>query len=170
MAVYDNLLVVGREQSFAGTGNMLSTDYVPLQAIRDMGPGSPLYLEIEVTEKFTGGTSVRFGAGIGLAAPLDAGAVNVGQTEDILTAFLTVGAKFWAPISAIQQQRLGSAPLVIDQLPVPLPGIPAGVVIGGGVLYGVHSRAGTFITGKATQTIVDHMANTHLFPASFQAK
>lgn len=172
MAIQDNLLVVSRAQDCAGsTGDFISTDYIPLGALRDLGNGEPLWLEVEVTTTFSGGTYMRFGVGGSLVLPLDATIdVNLGQTENIPVGRLVAGERFHCAIAPLPQSRYGAAPLVLGELPVALPGIPAGVVPGSGVLYGVNHREGTVDVGAVTCRIVDRPTDVHIYPGSFQAK
>ena len=170
--IYDNLLVVSRSQSCAGsTGDFTSTDYIPLGSLRDMGVGTPLWMEVFVETTFAGGTYMRFGIGGSLVLPIDGTVdVNLGQSEDIPIAKLTAGSRFYIGMAPVEQGRLGYAPLVLGELPVPLPGFPAGVVPGSGVIYGVSHREGTVTQGAVTCSIVDRPVGGHIYPSSFQAK
>lgn len=165
--------------------------------LRELGGGEPLWLEITVTETFastagaplTGTDYFRFGIGMSTNTPLaPIFSINLGQTADILTPRLVAGAKFYVAASPTDQAdiiRTALANTGLDITPpvdpdTKLPALPGPVDVlgpqdvwqGGGVLYGVYHRQGTYTAGAFTARFVDRPTSDagHKYPASFQVQ
>ena len=86
--ITDALLRVSEDQALTTTA--VSTNTVDLSVARDIGEGTPLYMNFAVTTALANGTSVKFEVVISDNANLSSPVV-VGSSDAILTAALTVG-------------------------------------------------------------------------------
>ena len=86
--ITDKLLRVSEDQAVTSTA--VSTDTIDLGVARDMGEGTPLYMNFAVTTAMTGGTSIKFEVITSAAANLGSPTV-IGSSDAILTAALTLG-------------------------------------------------------------------------------
>ena len=86
--ITDKLLRVSEDQALTTTA--VSTNTVDLGVARDIGEGTPLYMNFAVTTALANGTSVKFEVVISDNANLSSPVV-VGSSDAILTAALTVG-------------------------------------------------------------------------------
>ena len=86
--ITDKLLRVSEDQAVTSTA--VSTDTIDLGVARDMGEGTPLYMNFAVTTAMTGGTSIKFEVITSAAANLGSPIV-IGSSDAILTAALTLG-------------------------------------------------------------------------------
>lgn len=184
---------VGSTGDFASTNHVPLTEIYPAlnpHYLRQLGSGEPIWLEVEVTETFvssdsdpvTGGDYFRFGVAMSSNAPLAAlWTVSLGQSGDIRTQRLVQGAKFWVGVAPIPQDDLilavlGSTGLDITpqvdadtNLPTPVAGIaPHGTHPGGGVIYGVYHREGTYSAGAFSARFVDRIVSPHTYPRHVQ--
>lgn len=179
MAITDQLLTFCRAESLAGTGDAFSTDYVPLNALRDIGEGSPLWVRFHIDEAFAGGTQLVLGVAVAWSAgpvPLVWAAadtlITVGTTEDLqqeVTAMGTYGI-LGGYESPLRQGMNYHVAISMDARRPPtklgtiVPGTP--VVPGYGLLGAFWQRTGTFTAGKITASIVDNIdSGLHIYPA-----
>ena len=86
--ITDSLLRVSEDQAVTSTA--VSTNTIDLGLARDMGEGTPLYMNFAVTTAMTGGTSIKFEVITSAAANLGSPTV-IGSSDAILTAALTLG-------------------------------------------------------------------------------
>ena len=86
--ITDNLLRVSEDQAVTTTA--VSTDTIDLVTARDIGEGTPLYMNFAVTTAMAGGTSIKFEVITSANANLSSPTV-VGSSDVILTAALTQG-------------------------------------------------------------------------------
>jgi hypothetical protein len=86
-------------QNVFSTGSTVrSTDVFDLQAIRDAGAGEPVYLVVQVTTAFSGGTSANFELITGSNEAVDADVNVVVDTNAIPVASLTAGKRYFLTI------------------------------------------------------------------------
>lgn len=83
---------------FSNASAVRSTDVFDLQAIRDAGAGEPVYLAIQVTTAFSGGTSANFELITGSNEAVDADVNVVVDTNAIPVADLTAGKRYFLTI------------------------------------------------------------------------
>ena len=86
--ITDSLLRVSEDQAVTSTA--VSTNTVDLGVARDMGEGTPLYMNFALTEAFANGTSVTFEVITSASANLGTPTV-IGSSAAIVTASLTLG-------------------------------------------------------------------------------
>ena len=84
----DKLLRVSEDQAVTSTA--VSTDTIDLVQARDIGEGTPLYMNFAVTTAMTGGTSIKFEVITSANANLSSPTV-IGSSDAIATANLTLG-------------------------------------------------------------------------------
>ena len=137
--ITDSLLRVSEDQALTTTA--VSTNTVDLSVARDIGEGTPLYMNFAVTEALASGTSVKFEIITSASANLGTPTV-VGSSDVILTAALTVGKNIVVRINPEiggKGQRYLGARYTID---------------------------GTFNAGKVTADIVETIGDGRKFYAS----
>ena len=83
---------------FSNGSSVRSTDVIDLQAIRDVGAGEIIYLLVQVTTAFTGGTSANFELITGSNEAVDADVSVVVDTNPIPVASLAANTRFFVPI------------------------------------------------------------------------
>ena len=107
--ITDALLRVSEDQALTTTA--VSTDTIDLVVARDIGEGTPLYMNFAVTTALAGGTSVKFEVITSAAAALTSPTV-IGSSDAILTAALTAGknvvVRLNPEIAGKAQQYLGA--------------------------------------------------------------
>ena len=86
--ITDKLLRVSEDQAVTSTA--VSTNTIDLGVARDMGEGTPLYMNFAVTTAMTGGTSIKFEVITSANANLSSPTV-IGSSDAITTANLTLG-------------------------------------------------------------------------------
>ena len=86
--ITDKLLRVSEDQAITTTA--FSTDTIDLGVARDVGEGTPLYMNFAVTTALANGTSVKFEVVSSANANLSSPTV-IGSSDAIVTASLTAG-------------------------------------------------------------------------------
>mgnify|MGYP001315822923 CR=1 FL=1 len=86
--ITDSLLRVSENQAVTSTA--VSTNTIDLVVARDIGEGTPLYMNFAVTVAMAGGTSIKFEVITSANANLSSPTV-IGSSDAILTAALTAG-------------------------------------------------------------------------------
>jgi len=86
--ITDKLLRVSEDQAVTSTA--VSTNTVDLGSARDIGEGTPLYMNFAVTEAFANGTSVTFEVITSASDNLGTPTV-IGSSTAVATAALTLG-------------------------------------------------------------------------------
>jgi len=86
--ITDKLLRVSEDQAVTSTA--VSTDTVDLVTARDIGEGTPLYMNFAVTTAMAGGTSIKFEVITSANANLSSPTV-IGSSDAITTANLGLG-------------------------------------------------------------------------------
>ena len=86
--ITDALLRVSEDQAVTSTA--VSTNTVDLGTARDIGEGTPLYMNFAVTEAFANGTSITFEVITSASANLSTPTV-IGSSTAVVTAALTLG-------------------------------------------------------------------------------
>ena len=138
--ITDKLLRVSEDQG-AITSTAFSTDTIDLCVARDVGEGTPLYMNFAVTTALANGTSVKFEVVISDNANLSSPVV-VGSSDAILTAALTVGKNV---VVRINPDIAGKGKRYL------------------GARYTV---AGTFNAGKVTADVVETIGDGQKYYAS----
>ena len=137
--ITDKLLRVSEDQAVTSTA--VSTDTIDLGVARDMGEGTPLYMNFAVTTAMTGGTSIKFEVITSAAANLGSPTV-IGSSDAILTAALTLGknivVRLNPDIAGKGQRYLGAR----------------------------YTVSGTFNAGKITADVVETIGDGKKFYAS----
>ena len=137
--ITDKLLRVSEDQALTTTA--VSTNTIDLSVARDVGEGTPLYMNFAVTEALANGTSVKFEVISSAAANLGSPTV-IGSTDAILTAALTLGknvvVRINPDIAGKGQRYLGAR----------------------------YTIAGTFNAGKVTADVVETIGDGRKFYAS----
>ena len=103
--ITDALLRVSEDQALTTTA--VSTNTVDLSVARDIGEGTPLYMNFAVTTALANGTSVKFEVITSANANLSSPTV-IGSSDAILTAALTLGKNVvvrFNPLIAEKGQR-----------------------------------------------------------------
>ena len=137
--ITDALLRVSEDQALTTTA--VSTNTVDLSVARDIGEGTPLYMNFAVTTALANGTSVKFEVVISDNANLSSPVV-VGSSDAILTAALTVGKNV---VVRINPDIAGKGKRYL------------------GARYTV---AGTFNAGKVTADVVETIGDGQKYYAS----
>ena len=135
----DQLLRVSEDQAVTGTA--VSTDTIDLSVARDVGEGTPLFMNFAVTTALAGGTSVKFEVITSANANLSSPTV-IGSSDAVLTAALTAGKN------------------VVVRLNPDIAGKGARYL---GARYTV---AGTYSSGKVTADIVETIGDGQKYYAS----
>ena len=86
--ITDKLLRVSEDQAVTSTA--VSTNTVDLGSARDIGEGTPLYMNFAVTEAFANGTSITFEVTTSASANLSTPTV-IGSSTAVVTSALTLG-------------------------------------------------------------------------------
>ena len=86
--ITDKLLRVSEDQAVTSTA--VSTNTVDLGTARDIGEGTPLYMNFAVTEAFANGTSITFEVITSASANLSTPTV-IGSSTAVVTSALTLG-------------------------------------------------------------------------------
>jgi len=86
--ITDKLLRVSEDQAVTQTA--VSTDTIDLGSARDIGEGTPLYMNFAVTTAMAGGTSIKFEVITSANANLSSPTV-IGSSDAIVTSALTEG-------------------------------------------------------------------------------
>ena len=86
--ITDSLLRVSENQAVTSTA--VSTNTIDLVVARDIGEGTPLYMNFAVTVAMAGGTSIKFEVITSANANLSSPTV-IGSSDAILAAALTAG-------------------------------------------------------------------------------
>lgn len=137
--ITDKLLRVSEDQALTTTA--FSTDTIDLVTARDIGEGTPLYMNFAVTTALASGTSVKFEVVTSANANLSSPTV-IGSSDVILTAALTLGknivVRLNPEIAGKGQQYLGAR----------------------------YTIAGTFNAGKVTADIVETIGDGRKYYAS----
>ena len=137
--ITDKLLRVSEDQALTTTA--VSTNTIDLSVARDVGEGTPLYMNFAVTEALANGTSVKFEVISSAAANLGSPTV-IGSTDAILTAALTLGknvvVRINPDIAGKGQRYLGAR----------------------------YTIAGTFNAGKVTADVVETIGDGRKYYAS----
>ena len=138
--ITDKLLRVSTDQG-AITSTQVSTDTIDLVVARDIGEGTPLYMNFAVTTALAGGTSVKFEVITSANANLSSPTV-IGSSDAILTAALTLGknvvVRFNPDIAGKGQRYIGAR----------------------------YTVAGTFNAGKITADVVETIGDGRKYYAS----
>ena len=137
--ITDKLLRVSEDQAITGTA--VSTNTIDLGVARDVGEGTPLYINFAVTTALTGGTSVTFEAISSAAADLGSPTV-IGSSAAVVTASLTAGknvvVRINPDIAGKGQRYLGAR----------------------------YTVAGTYSAGKVTADVVETIGDGQKYYAS----
>ena len=107
--ITDKLLRVSEDQAVTSTA--VSTNTVDLGTARDMGEGTPLYMNFVVTTQLAGGTSITFEVITSAAADLGTPTV-IGSSTAVATASLVAGktivVRLNPEIAGLGQRYLGA--------------------------------------------------------------
>ena len=137
--ITDKLLRVSEDQAVTSTA--VSTNTVDLGSARDIGEGTPLYMNFAVTEAFANGTSVTFEVITSASDNLGTPTV-IGSSTAVATAALTLGknvvVRLNPDIGGKGQRYLGAR----------------------------YTVAGTYNAGKVTADIVETIGDGQKYYAS----
>ena len=137
--ITDKLLRVSEDQALTQTA--VSTDTIDLSVARDVGEGTPLYMNFAVTTALAGGTSVKFEVITSANANLSSPTV-IGSSDAIVTASLTAGKNVAVRIN------------------------PDIAGTGARYLGARYTIAGTYSAGKVTADIVETIGDGQKYYAS----
>ena len=137
--ITDSLLRVSEDQAVTSTA--VSTNTIDLVVARDIGEGTPLYMNFAVTTAMAGGTSIKFEVITSANANLSSPTV-IGSSDAILTAALTAGknvvVRLNPEIAGKGQRYLGAR----------------------------YTVSGTYSSGKITADVVETIGDGRKFYAS----
>ncbi len=137
--ITDSLLRVSEDQAVTSTA--VSTNTIDLVVARDIGEGTPLYMNFAVTTAMAGGTSIKFEVITSASASLTSPTV-IGSSDAILTAALTAGknvvVRLNPDIAGKGQRYLGAR----------------------------YTVSGTYSSGKITADVVETIGDGRKFYAS----
>tara|TARA_R100000149_G_C5813372_1_gene95729 strand:+ start:229 stop:660 length:432 start_codon:yes stop_codon:yes gene_type:complete len=137
--ITDSLLRVSEDQAVTSTA--VSTNTIDLVVARDIGEGTPLYMNFAVTTAMAGGTSIKFEVITSASANLGSPTV-IGSSDAILTAALTAGknvvVRLNPEIAGKGQRYLGAR----------------------------YTVSGTYSSGKITADVVETIGDGRKFYAS----
>ena len=137
--ITDSLLRVSEDQAVTSTA--YSTNTIDLSVARDIGEGTPLYMNFAVTTALANGTSVKFEVITSASASLGTPTV-IGSSAVIATAALTLGknivVRLNPDIAGKGQRYLGAR----------------------------YTVAGTFNAGKVTADVVETIGDGQKYYAS----
>ena len=137
--ITDSLLRVSEDQAVTSTA--VSTNTIDLVVARDIGEGTPLYMNFAVTTAMAGGTSIKFEVITSASANLGSPTV-IGSSDAILTAALTEGknvvVRLNPEIAGKGQRYLGAR----------------------------YTVSGTYSSGKITADVVETIGDGRKFYAS----
>ena len=137
--ITDSLLRVSEDQALTTTA--VSTNTIDLVTARDIGEGTPLYMNFAITTALASGTSVKFEVITSASANLGSPTV-VGSSDVILTAALTLGKNIVVGINP----EIGGK--------------------GQRYLGARYTIAGTFNAGKVTADVVETIGDGKKYYAS----
>ena len=137
--ITDKLLRVSEDQALTTTA--FSTDTIDLLQARDIGEGTPLYMNFAVTTALAGGTSVKFEVVVSDNANLSSPTV-IGSSDAVLTAALVAGKNVVVRLN----------PLIAEK--------------GARYLGARYTISGTYTSGKVTADIVETIGDGRKYYAS----
>ena len=137
--ITDKLLRVSEDQALTTTA--FSTDTIDLGVARDIGEGTPLYMNFAVTTALANGTSVKFEVVSSANANLSSPTV-IGSSDAITTANLTLGKNI---VVGINPDKAGT---------------------GQRYLGARYTIVGTYNAGKVTADVVETIGDGQKFYAS----